>query len=351
MEYLIPESYFVARSTWMLLLLLAGGVILIAKGADWLVEGAVALSERMRVPKVIIGATVVSLGTTTPEAAVSVMAAVHGESGLALGNSVGSIICDTGMIFGICCLVTRLPMDRFVLNRHGWIQFGAGVLLVVVSVACYFLDPVAHEIPRVVGFVFIGLLVAYMLMSIRWARDHAEHQPMQHGLTGEELAERAKGKPIVIEVIWLLIGLTCVLLASRVLICSVSELCFRWGVPSSVVAVTLVAFGTSLPELVTAITSIRKGHRDLVVGNIIGADVLNVFFVTGAAACATPLTVDRHFLVLDFPIMIAVLALFRLTVKFSKGETFARWPGFLFLALYVIFLAGIVAMNAGGGLH
>ncbi|HUT24040.1 MAG TPA: sodium:calcium antiporter, partial [Sumerlaeia bacterium] len=122
MEHLIPQAFIDQQPTLVLLVLLTAGIAVLVKGAGWLVDGAVGLSERLGVPKVIIGATIVSLGTTTPEAAVSVMAAFQGMPDFALGNSVGSIICDTGMIFGICCLLTRLPKDRFILNRHGWVQ-------------------------------------------------------------------------------------------------------------------------------------------------------------------------------------------------------------------------------------
>jgi cation:H+ antiporter len=349
MEELI-QRHLEQLPTPLLFFVLAAGIAAVVKGADSLVDGAVGLSRRMGVPKVIVGATVVSLGTTTPEAAVSVMAAFTGNPGLALGNSVGSIICDTGLIFGICCLVTRLPIDRFVLNRHGWIQFGAGALLVVVSLIFWDREEGIGQIPRMAGVAFIGLLFAYMLISIRWARLHTEFQPLIHGKTSEELAEAEAAKPVALEALRLIIGLAFVVAASRLMIETVTIICERFHVPASIIAATLVAFGTSLPELVTAVASIVKGHRELVVGNIVGADVLNVLFVTGAAACAAPLEVEPHFLTLNYPLMMAVLILFRLVIFFS-GRTFARWPGFLFLGLYVLFVIGSLAATGAQATH
>jgi len=338
MEHLIPQAFIDQHPTLVLLVLLTAGIAVLVKGAGWLVDGAVGLSERLGVPKVIIGATIVSLGTTTPEAAVSVMAAFQGMPDFALGNSVGSIICDTGMIFGICCLLTRLPKDRFILNRHGWVQLGSGILLVVVSLLFWNADRTAHVLPRFVGACFIVLLAGYLALSVQWAGQHKRHAlgRVRHVDTARDRLPGRESMPK--NVVLLVTGLAMVLVASRVSIETVQTLCQRWGVPPGIVAATLVAFGTSLPELATAIASIRKGHRELLIGNIIGADILNVLFVTGAAACAAPLTVDPLFYRLHFPAMIAVLVLFRAMMHLGK-DSFARWPGILLLGLYVSYAA------------
>ena len=342
MEHLIPPEFFDARSTWLLLLILAAAITILVKGADFLVDAAVGLSERLGVPKVIVGATIVSIGTTTPEAAVSVLAAFKGEAAFALGNSVGSVICDTGLIFGISCLLTRLPKDRFILNRHGWVQFGAGVLLVAVSLVFADYSDFQGMIPRSMGFVFIALLATYLYMSTRWARQHTLAAPLDKVEKAEKVVTPKRGEtpmPSVPRAIFFLVlGLAMVLVSSHIALESVRVLCVRWGIPPSIVAATLIAFGTSLPELVTALMSIRKGHTELLIGNIIGADILNVLFVTGAAACAHPLTVEHHFFLIDFPAMIALLVLFRLCVWLS-GKTFARWPGVIFIAIYLAFVA------------
>jgi len=168
-------EHFFSELHWGLLgLVIALSLGVLGKAADWLVDEAVALSEKSGIPKVVIGATVVSLGTTMPEAAVSVFAAIQGSPGLALGNAVGSIICDTGLILGLACLIAPLKLSRKIVNRQGWIQFFAGVLLVA---ACFpFANPGAvfetgGTLPQLVGFAFLAALGVYLWLSVRWARD------------------------------------------------------------------------------------------------------------------------------------------------------------------------------------
>lgn len=339
MEIVLPEHLFEPLPTLLLLGLLAVAVALVVKGADWLVGGAVGFSRKAGIPKAIVGATVVSLGTTMPEMAVSVMAAFRGHPDLALGNSVGSIICDTGMIFGLACLLVRLPADRFLLSRHGWIQVGAGVLLVVL--ALLFRDETGQRvIPRFAGVFLLLLLAGYLVVSYFWAR--------QHGGTVEvdETLEKAP-RSVLAAFSFLLLGIVLVILGSHIMIQTVRILAERWGVPPSILAATLIAFGTSLPELVTAIACIIRKQTGLLVGNIIGADILNVLFVTGAAASATALTVDHLFLTLHFPVMIAVLLVFRVGVLFARDGTFPRWPGAVLLAIYLLYLLRVVLVSIG----
>lgn len=329
MEYLIPDHLFDHLSSPLLILILAIAIGFLAKGADWLVSGAVALSRSLGVPPAIVGATVVSLGTTMPEMAVSVLAAWRGMPDFALGNSVGSIICDTALIFGVACMLTRIPMDRFLLNRHGWLQLGSGILLVLVCIP--FRDGDGNPIiPRFVGFTFMGLLVGYLVLSLYWAR--------QQGRVSElEEAASEVPKSLWIAAGLMALGIVIVIFSSHVMIQSVRVLAERWGVPPSVIAATLIAFGTSLPELVTAIACVIKKQPGLLVGNIIGADILNVLFVTGAAASAVSLRVDPLFFSLHFPVMIGVLIIFRAAAYMAK-DYFPRWIGVVLFLTYLFYL-------------
>ena len=353
MEHLIPQVWFNDLGTWLLLIIVLVAMSVLIKGADWLVDGASGLAFRFGIPKVIIGATIVSLGTTSPEAAVSVMAAWAGQPGLALGNAVGSIIADTGLIFGLGCLLAVLPADAFVLNRQGWVQAGSAAILAVLCYLSFWQRGPDAELGRTVGVLLLGLLAAYLVISIRWARRHPAAEPFQMPdavtevtpITGESAAEAQTHAAW-----WLLalsaMGLILVVLSSRVLICSVTVVAERLGVPQVVIAATLVALGTSLPELATAIASIRKGHPELLVGNVIGADILNVLFVVGASALAAPLPIIEHeakvpqvFLSLHLPAMLIVLGLFRLFIFMAvrKGH-FSRWMGVPLLVLYLLFV-------------
>lgn len=329
-------AFFHAQHAVTLFFLIAVILLVLAKAADKLVDEAVVLSARSGLPKVIIGATVVSLGTTSPEAAVSVLAALRGDPGLALGNAVGSIICDTGLILGLACVIAPPMLPRAIVNRQGWLQFGAGVLLVA---ACWPLgggNPfvTGGHLSQAAGLVFVALLAGYLWFSVRWARREAGHA-LLGGL--EEIEEHAEdaAAPVGLVVVKLLAAVALVVLASHALIPAIREAADRIGVPSSVVAATLVAFGTSLPELVTAVTASLKGHGDLAVGNVIGADILNVLFVAGVSAAVTPhgLAAPDNFFRVLFPAMLVVLVVFRIGVA-ASGDRMRRPFGFVLLATY-----------------
>jgi len=337
---IIPPAVF--QQHWALLLFFAAVAIgVLVLGADRAVMAAVRMARAIGMSTVIIGATVVSLGTTSPEAFVSVTAAIKGKGGMALGNGVGSIICDTGLIFGLCCCLGRLPKDRFILRRHGWLQLGAGVLLAAVLFVLVWINGgfVGVVIPRIVGVLFLVLLCGYMWISVVWTRQH----PTQLSDHKNKAVAGASRSPSVItrSLAELAIGLALVLVGSDLLIGSVEELAVRCSVPRSILAVTLVAFGTSLPELVTGITSIAKGHPELLIGNVIGADILNVLFVIGASATAVPLSVSVEFYYLHIPVMLLSLVMLR-TFIWAKGPEFRRsqgiWLVATFLGYYAIML-------------
>ena len=344
LEHLIPEAWFIGRSQLLLLLFGAIGIVLLAKGADWLVEGASGLAYRFGMSKVIVGATIVSLGTTSPEAAVSVMAAWSGEPGLALGNAMGSVIADTGLIFGIGCLMAVLPADRFVLSRQGWVQFGSGVLLAALCYGAFAVSGDHAALGRWVGFLLLALLAAYMYISVKWSREHRSGEPFQ--ANGEaEVQQRSSEGPLKLTV-FVLIGLAVVIVSSRVVILSVSELAeVHWHVPKVVIAATLVALGTSLPELVIGITSVLKGHKEILVGNVIGADILNVLFVIGASAAAAPLPLVEHSakipriaLYVHLPTMLLILVLFRIFIfSATRRGSFRRWYGIPLVGIYIAY--------------
>ena len=334
----MPHEWFVGLGQLPLLALTSLAAAVLIKGADWLVEGASGLAFRLGISPVIVGATIVSLGTTSPEAGVSVMAAWSGQSGLALGNAIGSIIADTGLIFGIGCLLAVLPADRFVLSRQGWVQFGAGVLLAALCYGAFLMDGDAARLERRVGFLLVGLLVVYLYASVQWSRRH----PRGAAVEGVRVA-----RSIPALIAFGIVGIALVLLSSRSMILSVSELAeAHWHVPQVVIAATVVALGTSLPELVIGVTSIVKGHTEILVGNIIGADILNVLFVVGASAVAAPLplvepgaTVPRIGLYLHIPTMLLILLLFRIFVfSAAKRGSFRRWYGVPLVLIYVVYI-------------
>jgi len=339
------EEFMQERSTLLLFGFIVAFIYLLSRGAGWLVDGVVSLARRTNIPEVVIGATVVSLGTTTPEAFVSVMAAFTGDSGLALGNGVGSIIADTGLIFGLVCILAAVPMNRFILNRTGWVQLGSAVLLTAISVFLYFSTDGKPVLGRWVGILFIALLIGYLYITCIWAKKSGKQLAIKKETDKDSVETRS------LVACWLMIigGLAVVIISARLLIPSAKVVADRFGVSQDIIAVTMVAFGTSLPELVTAIVSVRKGHPEISVGNIVGADVLNCLFVIGAAACAKPLEVPLNFFIFHFPVMLIILFSFRFFIFMNREGRFRRWQGVWLLFVYVIYIAMLFSLDIFNG--
>ena len=319
---------------WPLLLLwIAGTIYLLGKGADRLVGEAVSLSEHSGLPKVVIGATIVSLGTTTPEAAVSVLSALQGNPGLALGNAVGSVICDTGLILGLAAVLAPLKLDRRVVDRQGWFQLTCAVALVAAVFPWGAPGRAFTEggiLPRAAGWAFLAVLASYLLLSVRWSRRSAA--PLDIGEYERDV--RASAAAVTLK---LVLALVVVVVSARLLIPSVEEAALRIHVPDAIVAATLVAFGTSVPELATAVTAARRGHGELAVGNVLGADILNILFVAGAAAAVTPggLVAGAHFFRILLPGMLGVVLVLRAGIL-ASGDRLRRGFGFILLAAYAL---------------
>ncbi len=319
--------------TLVLFLIIAVMLYTLGKGADWLVDEAVTLSTRWGLGKAVIGATIVSIGTTTPEAAVSVLSAIQGKPGLALGNAVGSIICDTGLILGLASLIAPLPLNRELASRLSNVQVGAGILLVIgcfpwTSPAKVFME--GGTLHQLVGVSFVVLLGLYIWQSIRWASATGANADSDEVTAGEETG--AAGT-----LMKLISSIAIIVISAQILIPSVRIMAERIGVPDHIISATLVALGTSLPELVTAITAVRRGQGELAVGNIIGADILNVLFVAGVSAAATSegLKAEVQFFQFLFPAMLFILIVFRCGI-FVSGDQLKRPFGVVLVATWVL---------------
>ena len=326
-------NYVATASLPILFGIIAALIYVLGKGADMLVDEAVALSARLGISKVLIGVTIVSLGTTVPEASVSVLAAVQGRPEIALGNAVGSIICDTGLILGLVTLFAPISLNNSVIHRQGWFQLGAGVLLVASCIPFFSKGNIFETggiLPQYMGILFLVLLGLYLYGSIRWMKGGEETRGDDDPLgaaQGSSLAIAAK----------VLAGAGLVVVSSHFLIPVVQASAIRLSIPEGIISATLVAFGTSLPELVTAVTAVRKGYGELALGNIIGADILNVLFVAGAAASVTSsgLEAPVHFFKVLFPAMMGILIIFRLGIYYS-GQEFKRGFSVALLGIYAL---------------
>ncbi len=347
MEELILE-YLTDMNTLILLVIIAIFFYLLGKGADMVVDESVSLSLSWGIPKVIVGSTIVSLGTTLPEASVSVMAAINGTSGLSLGNAVGSIIADSALILGLSILIGLVPVRGDAMKKQANIQVSA-VLLLTISCFFYIASARGTRVSQWMGFVFIILLFMYIIYSIKSSKASVETICFEEGEKKVEKKadkrgvgtreEKSKSNPMKTFTV-LALGIFLIIASSKILIPSIHIVATRVGIPEAVIGATLVAFGTSLPELITAVTAVRKGHGDLAIGNVIGADILNVLFVVGASASVTPsgLEVPKSFLFVQIPFMLVSVLLIRYAIHKSE-KNIAKVFGYILLTLYIGYIA------------
>lgn len=302
------------------------GLLFLIKGGDWFVDGASALARRFRLPELLIGATVVSIGTTLPEVMVSTMSALSGHGEIAYGNAIGSVICNAALIAAITIAVRPGKVDSKTLKTPVAFFFAAAA---VYCIAAY----VFGRFTRIMGLIMLAMFVAYMIANV-----------MQMKNAPTETNEDAEEKMSLVKTLLLLVlGAALIAVGANLLVDNGTLIAQAIGVPESVIALTFVALGTSLPELVTAITSLVKGHSDLSLGNVVGANVFNLVLVSGVSVTLAPFTIPQSStlfginssLVLDLPVMLAVMLI--LTVPaFVKGKL-NRAHGIVLLAVYAAF--------------
>ncbi|MBO5169425.1 MAG: calcium/sodium antiporter [Oscillospiraceae bacterium] len=315
-------------------LLFALGLVLLIKGGDWFVDGATGIAQRFHVPDLIIGATVVSIGTTLPEVMVSATSALTGHGEIAYGNAIGSIICNTALIAAITVAVRPCPVDRDSLKTP--------VLFFFVSAAIYCLNAyLTGYFSRVLGVVMLLLFALYMYLTIR--QGFRNPAPPEEAAAGEP--ENSKGNSMGKDILLLVVGAALVAVGADLLVDNGTLIAKALGVPESVIALTFVALGTSLPELVTAITSLAKGHGALSLGNVIGANIFNLVLVCGVSMTLAPFRIPQSStirginasLVLDIPLMLFVMAF--LTLPALAKRKLSRYQGVVLLILYAAFCA------------
>lgn len=319
---------------------LLGGLVLIVKGGDWFVAAAIRIAEFLRLPRVVIGSTLVSLATTTPELVVSVMAGLKGESGLAVGNAVGSVICNIGLILGVTAILKQFSVDLRALRIPLGAMFGAGLLLCLLTLGLH--------LARVQGLILLAVGTGYFIWNFwehwrdRKPRDVAEAKALEKGVTATRSAWLATPAGSGLQ---FLAGAALVVLGSRWLVDGAVHLAARLGVPSIIVGLTVVAVGTSVPELVTAITSSRKSVSDLAVGNVLGANIANLTLIVGVAAVMQDMTMDRKTQLLNFPAMLLMMGL--LLWVLVTGRRVTRREGLVLVGSYALYIAILLGLSLG----
>ena len=320
------------------ILLFILGLILLIKGGDWFVDGSVELAHRLHVPELIIGATVVSIGTTLPEVLVSATGAIEGHGGIAYGNAIGSVICNTALISALTVAIRPSRVDRE--------TFKVPVIFFFIAAAFYAGTAyITGNFARWTGIVLLCIFAAYMAYTVVDGRKQARLGGEMDENAGEETEEEKKDVPTWQSVLKLVVGAACIAVGADLLVDNGTILAKEMGVPESVIALTFVALGTSLPELATAISALVKGHSALSLGNIVGANLFNLVLVSGLATTIKPFYVKdlgRNFingvpvsLMVDIPVMLFVMAF--MTLPALKRGKLTRTQGIVLLAVYAAF--------------
>lgn len=307
------------------------GFVLLIKGGDWFVDGAVGIAHRYHIPEILIGATVVSIGTTIPEVMVSSIAAAVGQSHTAYGNAIGSIICNTALIAAIT-IAARASAD--VDTR----TFKTPVIFFFIAALLY--CGVAYTtgyFSRAIGIILLSIFVIYMAVTVR--------QAFSGKLVMNSEDDEVKEKPLWKDILFLILGAAVIAVGAKLLVDNGKIIAAGFGVPESVIALTFIALGTSLPELVTAITSLVKGHAALSLGNIVGANLFNLVFVSGMAITIQPFNIPADkllagrnaSLVVDIPVMLFVMAF--MTIPALCTKKLRRYQGIVLLLIYACYVA------------
>lgn len=310
--------------TGLVILLFVVGLVLIIKGGDWFVDSAVFIANLTGIPKFIIGATIVSVATTLPELTVSVTGVIDGELDLAVGNAVGSVTANIGLIMGISlvCMPAVIKRSQF------WLK---GVLMSAAALLLWILckDGTLHMLP---SFALFVLLVVYVWDNIRDAKNDV----------GSDERELVDKKELPQQLVMFVVGVAAIVVGSKLLIEYGSEIALLLGVPSAIIGVTMVAIGTSLPELITTLTAIRKKESSMSIGNIIGANIIDLALILPICSVVSDgkLTIAEQSYALDMPMCFAMTVIAVLP-SLIKGKLY-RWQGILMLALYAVYVVILV---------
>ncbi|NPE29073.1 calcium/sodium antiporter [Methanococcoides sp. SA1] len=298
-------------------------LVLITKGADWFIEAAVGISAKSGLPKIIIGATIVSFATTAPEFTVSAMAAYMNHTDLTIGNAVGSAICNIGLALGLVIAVKAIPVDG-----ESFLHKSAIMLIAALTLVALTLDGILSSFDGIILLIiFVGFLYYnYRLQSAIFDGNENNREKLS-------LSEMRS------DIFYFLLGATLVVVGSQILVETGITIAEWIGIPEMIIGLTLVALGTSLPEIITAISATLKGHQDLSIGNILGANTMDIALILGFSSQIREIEIKSQSLVYDFPFMIVIMLL--LIIFGITKRRLDRWEGVVIMLVYFGYIAGL----------
>jgi cation:H+ antiporter len=301
----------------------------LAKCASWFVDGAVGIAEFLKLPKMLIGIVLVSLATTAPELAVSVQSALRGNPEIALGNAVGSVIVDDGVALALGALVAGSPIlvNPYLLKTTGLFLIGVDLIA--------YLMAFDGTLSRLEGVVLVLLFVVYIVFAYITRKRSSEADSDKLGeLT--QIEQSIEGRGLSVLMLWFAAGLVGVLVCSHYIVESAIVIAGFLGISEAVIGLTVIAIGTSIPEIATAVTAARMGHGGIVVGNILGADILNICWIAGASAAVNPLVVPTDVIHFSFPAMLVIVG--AMLVAMRTGYKLTKVEGVILLVFYGVYL-------------
>lgn len=319
-------------------LLLIAGFIMLVKGADWFVDSAASLAKKIHIPELVIGLTLVAFGTSAPELSVSLTSALKTASnGITIGNVVGSNIMNIVLILGLTSVLCKIPCQRNSLILDIPYMLMATVLFII-------LGCIGNQFSQIDGIILVGLLIVYIailvIISIKQKTnlfsEDSEETDSKDSLTGIRGFIKSISDKAWFLILLVLTGLVCIIYGSDLVVKSATNIAKYCGVSDRIIGLTMIALGTSLPELVTSVTAARKGKTDIAIGNIIGSNIFNILCVAGVSACFVSISFKGFFL---DSIEALISALLLALLCYLPGHTIKRWGGFLLLAFYIAFMA------------
>lgn len=312
------------------LLILIAGFVLLIFGANMLVDSASALAHRLKVPNIVIGLTIVAFGTSSPELSVNLMAAAGHNADLVLGNVVGSNILNILLILGISALYAPLTVK----SNTTWIEIPLAflaALMVLVAAADVFLDQAqGNIITRSEGIVMIFFFIIFLVYTFQLIRRNRAEEPLE-----------VKAYSVPRSILFIILGLALLVIGGRLIVEGATNIARILGISERVIGLTVISIGTSLPELATSIVAARKKNTDMAIGNIVGSNIFNVFFILGASAVVFPVPVTAPSFI-DLGLHILASALLFLFIFTGRGHRLERWEGALFLGMYAFYLGYLV---------
>lgn len=307
------------------IIILILGFILLVKGADFLVNGASSIAKKLKIPTLVIGLTIVAVGTSMPELVVSTFSAIEGHSDIAMGNIVGSNLSNLLFILGVCAIMKPLEFKKQTKFIENFIAIFATILLFAFSID--------NTISRIEGIIFLLCCVGFIGYNIFMALKHRENNL--------EETEELKILPIWKACLYVVIGIIALKFGGDFVVTGASAIASLIGISERIISLTIVAFSTSLPELITSVTATKRGEVDLGIGNILGSQILNIFLIIGLSSVITPITYEVSYNK-DMIILLASSILFAIYPFIGEKDKMTKREGIIFLGIYAYYLVQLV---------